>query len=279
MSRIANVVVFVVVMQALTGCGSSPTQPEPIPKSPPSAPRVFYRVRGFVTDSALRPVVGAVVEILDGPQPVPSVLTTSGGYFDFLLEEPIDDQARVRVVKQGYAAATGTPASVRNCDACQPFWWLDFHLESLVPTVNLVGNYTLTFVADSACTAIPSAVRTRTYAATITPISNPPYPAGTSFEATITGVPVWGQIQRSIPLLVSGDFVTMMLGEDGDVIFFEEVAPDTYFGFEGQVGLSVAAGVSTISASFHGWAEYWGPDGAPRVYCESPNHRMTLTKR
>ena len=34
---------------------------------------------------------------------------------------------------------------------CNPNYWVYFTLATLVPSVNLAGNYTLTFIADGSC--------------------------------------------------------------------------------------------------------------------------------
>lgn len=285
MLRIAKTFAVVAVIQALTGCGSLPAQPAEgagpgAGVGPPAGGGSVAgeQVKGYVNDSAFRPLAGAVVEVLDGPQAGTTVLSDSRG--EFALTATVDDRTRLRATKDGHVPATGTlmPYCLPQA-VCTNHRWIYFVLESLSPSIKLAGNYTLTFVADSTCAGIPSAWRTRTYAATIAPASDSVSPAGTFFEATMPGVPYWTD-RNSIPIRVSGDFVWFILGEDGSPYFVEEVAPGAYIHFDGGLRFSVgAATVSSISTSLNGWADYWGPAVANPVHCVSANHQMTLTKR
>ena len=285
MSRIAKAVVLVAVIQALAGCGPLPTQPNGGSGAATGAgpatgggSAAGEQVKGHVYDSAFRPLAAAVVEVLDGPQAGTTALSDSRG--EFALTATVDDQTRLRATKDGHVPASGKlmPYCLPQA-VCTSHRWIHFYLQSLSPSINLAGNYTLTFVADSVCTGIPSAWRTRSYAATIAPASDSVSPAGTLFEATMPGVPYWTD-RHSIPIRVSGDFVWFILGEHGSPYFVEEIGPGAYIHFDGGLRFSVgAATVSTISASLIGWADYWGPAVANPVHCVSENHQMTLTRR
>jgi hypothetical protein len=214
------------------------------------------------------------VEVLDGPQAGTTASTNAKG--EFVLRATVDASTRFGVTKDGYVTGITT---ARPCDGCLLHVWFDFVIQLLAQTVDLAGNYTLTFIADSTCTAIPSELRTRTYAATIAPADEPFYPAGTFFVATMPGVPHWTDRNR-IPIATAGDFVWFILGEDGSPYFVEEVAPGAYIHFDGGLRFSVGGTqVSTISTSLNGWADYWGPAVTNPVHCVSANHRMILTRQ
>jgi len=89
----------------LAACSDSalPTAPTATAASPvesaPTAPRVGQPVNGSVSDSALRPVAGARVELLDGPQA--GVWTTTDARGAFTLFGTVDDTTRFRASKEG----------------------------------------------------------------------------------------------------------------------------------------------------------------------------------
>jgi hypothetical protein len=177
---------------------------------------------------------------------------------------------------------------------------LGFYLaSSQAPPVNLAGDYTLTFIADSACTGLPDEVRTRTYQATIAPSSIRNIPADTSFKVTVAGASFLAGL-ADFGIGVIGDHVDLWLDGGHDPPLVEQLAPNTYLAFSGNATASVAAPILSISASFDGWIEYCvmktpigsyyncGTDNTgavvmgqalARVHCESTNHRLILTRR
>ena len=174
---------FVLVLGlALAGCDGSPSSPSPesppgSPSSPPGSPSGSIQVAGSVSDAAWRPLAGARVEVVDGPQA--GLSTTTDGSGEFRLSGNFDDTTHFRATKDGHVASTWPlPAA---CGPCNPDWWIHFSLEALAPHPNLAGDYTLTVIANSACTSMPEALRTRTFDATLTLHSGPQCPSKTRF--------------------------------------------------------------------------------------------------
>jgi hypothetical protein len=295
MSTMGRIVVLVLALGA-AGCSgsrlSSPSAPTPAPSAPvpPVAPQpIGTQVNGGVVDSAFRPIAGAIVEILDGPLTGSSRITDADGRFSF--SGAIDDTTRFRATSDGHVTATATlhPA----CDTCSKVYRsVYFVLAVLAPPVDIAGDFTLTFSADSACTSIPSEFRTRTYTATITPLSHPDYPPNTLFDVTISGAPIFAGY-GSFTIGVAGDFVALEFGGDGGPSLVEEVAPTTYLGFDGHALASAGSvRVSSIAAPFQGFVDYCAlPSPMGQYYdcrpglavghseCESKNHRLILTRR
>jgi hypothetical protein len=195
------------------------------------------------------------------------------------------------VTKEGHVSATGTIDFWR---ADGPPDYVTILLAVLAPPVSIAGDYSLTFVADDACTTVPDELRTRTYAVTIEPGTDQRNPAGTFLWANIIGVSFLAN-QRRIPILIASDVVSFWLGEHGYGAFFvEQVAPNTYLQFDG--GATVSAGqspVSSLSTTFEGAVDYCVM-GSPmtglyydcdpsravtNVHCVSKQHRLTLTRR
>jgi carboxypeptidase family protein len=262
----------------IAACGEARPDVSPSPLDPRS-----YAMFGAVTDTAFRPIAGAKVEILEGPQQNMSVVTAADGRFSLTFASTL--AVAVRATKEGYTPQTMT---VRPSSGV----FVSFHLP--VPeTVNLAGTYTLTFEADAACRDIPEPLRTRTYTATITPSRF--RPGNTLFEAMLSGAPLLSPYD-GFEIGVAGDFVALSVFNDPDEGegIVEQVAPDTYLEIVGSATTSVpAGGWSTLSMPFDGYFGYCvnpAPFMSGSLYrcymrqprllaeCRSKNHRLTLSR-
>jgi hypothetical protein len=288
MRMLRGVVLLLVVAQGLVGCGGSgsPSVPSavPLPTPQPVPQPTPIQVTGDVFDTVNRALAGARVEVLDGPQAGTSTTSDPAGAFS--LTGIFDGTTRFRASKEGFVAAT------------QPFRLIVtsrsifFVLDVSAGSVNIAGDYTLTFTADSACAGrLPTEVRTRTYAATIRPTSSLTRPANTQFTAAISGAEL-DTYYKMISIFVAGDYIDFDLSDN---FLLEEVGPDTYLTIGGVGAASVGtSGVSTISASFHGLFDYCVTKAEPNVgnlyscvpaeaiahaQCASKNHRLILTRR
>jgi hypothetical protein len=256
-------------------------------------------ISGFVLDTGFRVVGGARVEVIDGPQAGMSSTVDATGTFS--LTGTFDSTTRFRATKDGYVTATQTwSCSVDTCGGQGASPWLGFYLaSSLAAPVDIAGDYTLTFIADSACTDLPDEVRTRTYEATIVPSSIPNIPADTAFKVTVAGASFLSGF-ADFGIGVVGDHVDLWLDGGHDPPLVEQLAPNTYLAFSGNATVSVAAPISSISASLDGWIDYCvlktpmgshyncGTDNTgavvtgqavTRAHCDSTNHRLILTRR
>jgi hypothetical protein len=282
--------VYLLLMLALVlaACDSSPSPMAPSPLTPPQAtPRpTLQRLSGYVFDTASRAVPGAIVEVLDGPLAGTSL--TSDAFGAFLVSGSFSAGFRLRASKEGYVTATA-PVQVSASDG-RP--WVTFVLAMQVPPVNLAGDYTLTITADpAACAGLPNDARSRSYHATITPASAPGRPANTTFDVTVSGASLLDNYNAFV-LYVAADYFSTEIGDlhAGEPGLVEMAGVNTYVALGGWTTASVAAPVSTISASIEGSIEYCAlasPMGSryscasPVAYghCDSRNHRLTLTRQ
>jgi len=257
-------IVLLVLVQGLAGCGDSARGGSPVGATTSTTPTSVSQaappggselIRGIVYDTALRPLDGARVEVLDGPQAGTS--TTSGGEGGFALVGTFDDATRFRATREGHVAATGT---LQPCRGCNPGRWLIFNLDVLAPPVSLAGDYTLTFVANSACEGFPTEVYTRTYAATLTNRSAPDRP-GTAFAVSVGGAAfrndlAWGG-GPSLEILVAGDYLTLGFADfHGSPGLVEQITTNTYLALSGMGGAAVGTAESEFSISFVGSIDY-----------------------
>jgi hypothetical protein len=252
-----------------------------------------------VLDTGFRPLTGARIEVLDGPQRGATATADTAG--QFVLSGTFDGNTRFRATKDGHVAAT----QVWNCSvpACaqgaKP--WLGFYLNPTVTPVDLGGEYTVTFIADSACSDLPAEARTRTYAATIARDSSagPNGSASTSMTATLRGGSFLGSLD-SFPVGLAGDYADFWLHGGHDPAVVEQLAPNTYLAFSGNAPATVGTRPPKLSMLMDGWIEYCvsssplgkfytcGKDGAgtviagaaiTRARCDSPNHQLIWTRR
>ena len=298
------VLALTAVMWACGGCSSSATPTSPsatAPVSQTSRPPTPIQLTGFVLDSGFRPIAGARVEVVDGPQAGISATADASGQFS--LTGSFDNVTTFRASADGYRGATQPwSCSVSEClgaSGARP--WLGFYLAPLAPPVNIAGDYTLTFVADAACLDLPIELRTRTYAATIAPEDRKHIPANTSFALTVSGASFLGTFD-SFTIGVAGDYLGFWLHGGHDPPVVEQLATNAYLAFSGNAAASLpSSSGSPISAAFEGWIDYcelkapmgayyncgtsnWTGEPIPGqavtyAHCESKNHRLILTRR
>ena len=168
-------VALLLIAAGFAGCSGSedaytPTAPSPTGSIAQAVPLQHFRLqlRGFVTDTAYRPVAGARVEVVDGPSAGVAAVSDADG--QFVLSGQFSAATQFLASKEGHESRTQPwSCSVAVCPGAvnaQP--WLGFYLTVHEPTVNIAGDYHLTFIADSACTDLPEAARSRSYRATVT---------------------------------------------------------------------------------------------------------------
>jgi hypothetical protein len=290
---------FLALMAAtgLAGCTepsspSAPTTRSPAPLAAP-APIEFLPTRttlnGVVSDTAFRRLAGARIEITNGPEAGAWTTTNAEGQFSFIFtststSSPFDDTTQVRAAVDGYLAATQTV----RCGRC-PNYYAYFNLALTVPPVSIAGDYTLTFVADSACTDLPAEVRTRSYTATLTASSDLSYPPNTLFDVIVGGVPFFSGLDY-FWIGVAGDYLAFNMEEGEGPWLVEEFASNTYVAIGGVAAATVGPAFSRITAPFAGSIEYCELQSPMTMYyrcdvpiararCTSKDHRLTLTRR
>ena len=288
---VARVGFVLVLGLALAGCDRSPASPSPespqgSPSSPPGSPSGSIQLAGSVSDAAWRPLAGARVEVVDGPQAGLSTNTDHNG--EFHLSGNFDDTTHFRATKDGHVASTWPlPAA---CGPCNPDWWIHFSLEALAPHPNLAGEYTLTVIANSACTSVPEAFRTRTFDAKLTLQSGPEFPPNSRFEVSLGSPPFLDQY-RSFQIGVAGDYVGGFVGDlHGTPGLAARFATHSYIALGGSIAGTVEMSGATISASMDGFIDYcehqseMGPSydcegGQTYTQCTSTGHQLILRRR
>ena len=280
-----RVVLSLAVLAATSvGCGDSTTPTSPSATASVPQPTRMQLI-GFVSDSAFRPLAGATIDVVSGPQAGMSATADANG--QFTITGDFDSATNFRASIAGHRTATqswtcATGASCSGSGSARPY--LAFYLAPLVPPLNIAGDYTLTFVADPACTAFPTELRTRTYAATILPAALKNTPADSSFVVKVSGASFLPRLD-SFQVGVAGDYVAFFLDAGHDAPVVEQLAPDSYLAFSGNSAATVSA--PSTSMAFDGWIDYClnSPLGfnngcsSGTGHCQSSNHQLILTRR
>ena len=286
---------MLLMFTSVLGCSGSdgaatPTAPSTVSAPPQSVAPLANtsQLRGFVTDTAFRAIAGARIEVLDGPSA--GGVAVSGESGEFVLSGMFTAATQFRATKEGHE----TRSQPWNCSvpAClgpggaQP--WLGFYLTVLEPSVNVAGDYTLTFTAAASCTDLPDVARSRSYRAAVTAQPAAGRSAIPGFDVNVIG-PVVGNM-TGFPIGVAGNRLNLWLHARHDPPIVEDLGGNAYVAFSGGAETTVAtAGVATISAAFDGWIEhvvltsplglwYWPQQATSKATCDSSNHRITLTR-
>ena len=291
-NRTAGGLIVLLLAGGLAGCdadrGPALSGPSSVPPSGPQpTPPRTVQLAGTVSDAAWRPLAGARVEVVDGPHA--GLATTTDAKGEYRLSGTFDDTTHFRATKDSHVAATWPLPAI--CDRCNPQWWIHFYLEALAPPARIAGDYTLTFVADSACAGLPDDARTRTYEATVTLTSRPGDPANSRFDVTLTGG-TFVEHYNSFTIGVVGDYIKTDIGDGhGAPGLVDQIAPHAYLTIGAEIATSVID-TSTIAGSFVGTFERcelpseWGGtryrcDGGAvsHARCFSQSHSFSLRRR
>jgi hypothetical protein len=274
----------------ILACGSNApasgiTAPE---VSVPPALRDF-QLSGAVTDAVNRPLSGVRIEVIDGARAGTVATTDESGRFS--MPGTFTGNITLTLSKDGYRQDTRPlfrePFPMGGVGQLIQF---SFRLESLLPSPNLAGVYTLTLTADNACQNLPAEARTRTYAATV------PGGAGSSVIGTVSG----GRFLQTPPMACAavgwcsydrirvstvGDYASVFVG------IVEQLGEANYLaitaGAEGVFGPNgMAAPSSGVFLYCPGSPPYqvdqgvWGCRETGAVECGAyDQHQLTLTRR
>jgi Carboxypeptidase regulatory-like domain len=286
MPRVLAITYFAVfVFISCVGCGeapsptgpTSPAHPTPPAPAPPSCSycidsRTQSLLFGRVSDTAFRTLSDVRVEIVEGSQAGAFAITESNG--GFTIPGPFSGAISVRASKEGYVTATQQIQILNH--------GVNFYLDTTSPSVDMTGQYSLTLVADSTCTAIPDVARKRTYQMAV---AHHPRLWPSEYEGVLSGATFYRSDDFRVFIGVSGNIARLFIGEYGEGLV-EELGSSTV---EIWGVLDALMNSSGSSGSFSGAFTYCGglPSGprgtfdtcpARPAYCEALNHQFTLQR-
>jgi hypothetical protein len=227
------------------------------------------------------------VEVTAGAQAGRFTFTNAEGNFSF--PEPFtDSEFTLHASKAGYQDLERT-LIVRNSTMN-----LGFVMAS-VTTLDISGEYVVTFEAASTCTNLPYTARSRTYDATIARRASSS--DNSSVEVRLRGGSFFQGRDGTADnfwMNVADDFVRFYLdAEFGPGYVSENLGGSTYLTLTGAGSGPLTAGFRTAALPFEGDFDVCDvPPGAnqapcyyvkdpnkPRAVCHSTDHRMTLIRR
>ena len=238
-------------------------------------------IRGFVLDTAMRPLAGARVEVLDGAAAGTAALAGSNGLF--VLTGLFDRATRFRATMDGHETLTQTwSCAVAYCGSNAANPWLAFSVRPLAPPIDVAGNYTLTMSAASTCATLPAESRSRSYAVTLSPQTREGTADVIGFQAELSSNDVPERLRR-FGVGVAGDYASILLqtGHGDEPGLVEQLASGEYVTFTGVAAGTVGrANTSRISLAFEGSiAHASSAVGVPSAQCDSHEHQLLLARR
>ena len=290
--RFCSVVVGLILLGSIIGCDTAtPLAPTAVPTTAPTGSRVpptsnanAIAIAGYVRDRAWRQLIGVRIEVLDGPDAGLSTFTDAQG--EFRLVGEFDSTTRFRASSPQHRDMIS--ALPPRCDRCNPNWWIHFSLETTEPSRDLTGSYSVTFVADPACTTLPEEFRQRSYQATVQPVGPD---NSTQLNVSVRGGSFLTGYDQFV-IGVAGDSFAAILGDlHGSPGVAERLNQMTVLGFEGMAEASVESSNVSIVARLDGVVSYCELLGEPaaryacssestaaRVLCTSRNHQLILER-
>jgi hypothetical protein len=213
------------------------------------------------------------VEIVDGSQAGAFAITESNG--GFTIPGPFSGAISVRASKEGYFTATQQIQILNH--------GVNFYLDTTSPSVDMTGQYSLTMVADSTCTALPDVARKRTYQMAV---AHHPNLWPSEYEGVLSGATFYRSDDFPFFIAVSGNMARLFIGGYGEGLL-EELGSSTV---EIWGVIDALMNGSRSSGSFVGAFSYCasspsGPLGTvdtcpvQPAYCEALNHQFILTRR
>jgi len=268
---------LVLIAIITAGCGATPSSPT---GTPTNADRTVT-IRGRVQDSVSRPIVDAIVTIVDGPRAGLSTPTNEDGRFAFVSFTTPAELTALRVEKGGY-----TPSN--------PRWHAPDDLTVLLQSVmrlDIQGQYAITFAAAPECAQLPSELRSRTFTADVSRIPDRP-----NFTSTLTGARFQSGYD-TFSAIVASDAARFLVyswdafnwwGEDQPII--ERLPAGGYVTWMGTATTQVVNSTSSMAATFDGSVSYcatpteptttnYPPTCSAIVECKSDHHQLVLKRR
>jgi hypothetical protein len=242
----------------------------------PEVPAGSPRITGLVHDAVFRGLPGVLIESVDGPDAGRSTKTDGGGYFT--LAGNFSSATSFRASKEGFLPATG------RLSATQPHQ-IYFRLGVALPSVDIAGDYRMTFVAER-CNGFPAEFARRTYLASIAAATITDQPGfvvapNSTFNLQLRNAEVLDDGFSAVG--VAGSVVGLAFYNDGYPFIIEKVADNRWVAITGYAITSAAAGgIVTASVPFDGWIAYHDHHPswhyAPLAECRSANHQLLVER-
>jgi hypothetical protein len=262
------------VLSLLSGCNrAGVTQPSPTIGGASPGNGAIYALNGWVYDTAGRPIEGATLQVLTGPNSGATTSTDQEGAYAFI--QPFAAVPQMRATKAGYQTENSNVFFLNNTSIIRGWFRLG---STAAPPVDLDGAYLLTFAADPSCTSLPDAARQRSYEATISDGRASFHLVslrGASFvPATAGGYGAWN-------VLYITAFENYVRVDFSDPPIWELLNQPSSVYMTGFAAGTMTGPVTNmpLSGEFAFCGSATGGECHDEVSCESAKHTLTLTRR
>lgn len=277
----------VLVLVAVVAAGCHGDSIRPTSPSPTSTPSSLQSITGVVRDLLGRPIRDARIEVAEGPSSGLAAISDAQGQFS--IEAIVSgDRVSLSVSKDGYETATARPRVGQTVILLRD-----------ATVANLEGGATIIVTVDASCTQLPASLRTRSYAAVVTPSTKTGavMASPSTFVGNLHGADFY-QGYNTMWLMATHDAVRFNIfswdaynGWLEDLPVIERVTPTSHVSVSGTATAAVSNGQSTITAVLDGTFSFCAESkpgaqpqwpltcAVPAVECTSARHQLTMTRR
>jgi hypothetical protein len=252
--------------------------------SSPTSPRIeTINLVGVIRDTSQQPVGDVRIEIVSGQFVGRFTMSNDQGRFQFVDPPSVNEPVTLRLSKAGYLT-TLAPAGREQA--------LILTI-SAVPAVLPPGEYSITFTAAAACTALPASVQSRTYSSTL----NIWETTVGSFSTVLRGADFFPDLRtisgrnRGVTIDFSIYSAEAFNRWTDELPIYERVSATEYLSLLGRATAPLAGTTMSLTTSFDGTMAYCARStepsapgfpphcAVPAVECQSDRHQLTVSHR
>jgi hypothetical protein len=251
--------------------------------SPTSSRVETINLAGVIRDASQQPVGDVRIEIVGGPFSGRFTMSSADGRFQFVDPPSVTEPTTLRLSKAGYLP------TLTQAERDRPL----IVTISAEPSVLPPGEYSLTFTAAAACTALPASVRSRTYTATLNIWETT---IGT-FSTVLRGADFFPDLRtisgrnRGVVIEFSVYSLEASIRWLDELPIYERLSATEYFSLVGNAMAPLSGIATSLTTSFDGAMAYCArstdPIGSgfppqctvPPIECQSQQHQLTVSHR
>ena len=251
--------------------------------SPTSSRIEMINLAGVIRDASQEPVGDVRIEIFGGPFSGRFTMSNAQGRFQFVDPPSVAEPTTLRLTKAGYLPIFA------SADRDRPL----IITISAEPSVLPPGEYLFTFTAAAACTALPAAVRSRTYSSTLNIWETP---AG-AFSTALGGADFFPDLRtisgrnRGVIIEFSVYSLEAFTRWLDDLPIYERLSATEYFSLVGNAKAPLSGITTSLTTSFDGALAYCARStdpiasglpphcAVPGIECRSDQHQLTVSHR
>jgi len=237
---------------------------------------------GVIRDTSQQPVGDVRVEIISGPFAGRFTMSNAQGRFQFVDPPSVAEPVTLRLSKAGYLptfAQAGRDQAIIVTISAEP---------ALLPP----GEYSITFTAAAACTALPASVRSRTYSSTLNV-----WTMSGAFSTVLREADFFPDLRtisgrnRGVTIEFFVQSVEAFTRWGDELPIYERVSATEYLSVIGKATAALSGNATSLTTSFDGTMAYCARStdsiasgfpphcAVPAIECRSDRHQLTVSHR